>query len=1133
MVNGSMTAAPGEPVTTDSIQAELEKLRAAMAGLEAQRAMLSEAIVGPALAALSQQLSTLEARAAQAAPAVEEERRILTALFSDIVGSTSLAEKLDPEDWRAVVAAVHAMAGRVVQQRGGTVLQYLGDGLLAAFGAEIPSERDPQNAISAALDIQAGIAALQTGQPIQLRIGVHTGLVVVGAIGSEVKREFTAIGDTMNLAARLQSIAPPGGIVISHDTYRHVRGVFDVTTQPPIKVKGKTEPVQTYIVRRARPRPFRTVTRGIAGIETRTVGRDAELARLKAALTSTLQERKVTWAQIVGEPGIGKSRLLGEMMEYLTLQPEELGVMKARASQGDEKQAYALIRRAWFDLFQIAEDERLADAEARWMSKFLALRGASFEEAAHALGLLVGLPFMDSPYIGAMRHDPAQVKGRAIVVSRELLASIRARTHIVILLEDAHWADASSWDYVMQVVLGAEAGPHGLFVLSTARPDWDPPAGLLQYSGYMQVNLTSLPDAACRELVLELLQSVKGAPDHVIQMIVQRSEGVPYYAEEMINLFLDRGIIDQSQSPWRFDSARLDESPLPATLQHLLHTRLSSLPEAERVALQRGAIFGRHFWEGGVAALGARASDRVMGPLQSRGFVLAQLESSLAGESEWSFHHNLLHEVTYESVLKRDRKALHKAAASWLEAQARRAERLDEFTAVLGQHAERACEWIAAADWYLRAGERAQARGAVQEARTFYERALALVPPDDRQRRWRAMLGRSDMAARLGEREEHRTSVTALLELAEGLDDTCQATAHYRHALYLDHQGDYRAALQAYEVALASARRAQDRALCVSVMAMRLICQNRLGELSAAAAAAQEVLACAHEVNEVTRAKALSNLAVYYVESGDLARAAQLHSEQADINHQLGDRGAEANALVNLGYDYVCLGMPAAARPPLEQAIKILQAIGARREIAYARLNLGLAYWRSGESQAARQVLEQVQGELAALGDVFARAAGLSYLGLAHEQSGDVAGAIERFAQAREMFNAIGVQGYAADACAGLARGALAQEDVTTARERAQAVWKHVQQQGAQGMEFPVRAYLTCADAFAALGESKMSCAAVEEGYHELIRRADKISNADWRASFLDNVQEHRALAERWKQLAGQRAGEPFEHIGG
>ena len=1108
---------------SDTIHAELGKLRAALAGLETQRAVLGDAIVEPALASLREKIAALEA---QAAPA--EQRRIVSILFSDIVGSTSLAEKLDPEDWREIVAGVHHVAGNAVQKLGGTILQYLGDGLLAIFGAPTASERDPENAVRAGLSVQQGIGRwkLEGGgeshahASIHLRVGIHTGLVVLGEIGSDARREYTATGDAMNLAARLQSAAPPGGVLISHDTWTYVRGIFDVAAQTPLSVKGKSEPIQTYLVERARPRPFSTVTRGVAGVETGTIGREAELSRLQAACASAMDRGRLVWAQLIGPAGIGKSRLLSEMAQYVALRPEDIGVLKGRAFEGDETQAFGLIRRAWFDRFHIAEDAPLADAETLWVERFLRFRGAGdHEEAAHALGLLVGLPFAGSPHIGAMRDDPAQVKGRAIVVSREFLNALRQRMHVVILLEDLHWADTSSWDYLLQVVLDVAAAQHGLIVLATARPRWTQPRALIEHPAYTPIELSRLPDAACRELVNILLQRVEGVPSQVAERIVERAEGVPYYAEEIVNWFIDRGVIDRTREPWRFDPARLNESPLPPTLQHLLSTRLNALDESERVSLQRGSIFGRSFWEGGLETMGVRESADILRKLQPRNFVEPQHESSLAGDREWSFHHALLRDVAYESILKKERPGLHKAAAEWLEAHARSAGRLDEFAGVLAEHAERAGDAVAAADWHLRAGERAKAQGATREALRFFERALDLVPPEDREGRWRALLGRGDALGLLGESEARRANLEALIDLARQLDDARLAEAHYREGNYWDSRGDYRAALQVFDTAITLARRVGHVKIEALVMAVKSIGQNRLGD-GRAAATAEAALALIPHVDEATAARIMNNVAVYFVESGDLAKAAQLHGEQAAINHRLKDRASEANALSNLGYDYTLLGLYDSARGAQEQALHMDQAIGARREAAYAMLNLGLVCWRLGDDGEAHDVIEQAEGSLADLGDAFGQAAGLSYRALVFEQVGDAASAQDSFQRARDAFAGIGVHAYAHDAAAGLARCALAQGDRDAARRHSDTVWAHLREHGSRGMEFPIRAYLTCADVFEWLGEADRSRAAVEEGYHDLIQRAQKISNIEWGRSFLENVPEHRAIIERRDRIA-------------
>ncbi|MCL5994453.1 MAG: AAA family ATPase [Chloroflexi bacterium] len=1123
---------------TNLAQTELERVRAALAGLEAQRGLLGEAIVEPALAALRRQLADLEAQPGiRHPPTHAEERRIVTILFADVVGSTSLAEQMDPEDWREVIAAVHQMAGQLIQQHDGAVLQYQGDGLLALFGDRASDERDPENAIRAGLAIQAELASrkgslLYNGLPghasIQMRVGIHTGLVVLGDIGSQAKREFTALGDAMNLASRLQSSAPAGGVLISHDTYRHVRGVFDVAAQPPLTVKGKLEPVQSYLVYRAKPRPFRATTRGVAGVETRTIGREAEQQQLQAAVTAAVAGRQVVWAQLVGEAGVGKTRLLGDTADYLELRPEVFRWLRGRAFQGDERQPFSLVRRMWFDRFQIAEDAPIADAEAHWMEQFKAYGASEEDEAAQALGLLVGLSFAGSPspHLRVLREDPAQLKGLAYVVSRDLLAAMRAETPIAVLLEDLHWVDASSWDYLVQVILNdGDAGavsPHGLVVLGTARPEWNPPEVLCKTPGYQEIPLQPLSEDASRILAQALLRHVQGVPKTVVDLIVDRSEGVPYFVEEMVNWFIDRGIIDTHATPWHFVPAHLNEQPLPATLQHLLLTRLGALNDAERAVLQRGSIFGRHFWEGGLEALNVHEGNGVLTRLQPRGFVDQQPDSTLAGDTEWGFHHNLLHQVTYESVLRRERKELHKAAAVWLEQQAQKVGRLDEFVGAIGDHAERAGELAAAADWYLRAGHRARVRGAFVEAQQYYARVSELAPESDLQRRWHALLGQNDVLRMLGDNQAYSVTVGALLDIAQQLDDQHLAEALYRQGYCMDSSGDYRAALRTYEMALALARRTGNRILEATLLALMAISQNRLGEAEIAAGTAQAALACAAQLGEAIAVKALNNVAVYFVEAGDLARALQLHREQAMLNQRLGDRAGEANALANLGYDCVCLGLFEEGSAALEQSIRLSRAIGMRRELAYSQLNLALARWRSGDDRAARQVLEELDNELVAMGDSFARAAGKSYSALVMEQSGDYARAALQFGEAKDRLELLGVRGYAIDALAGIARCEFAQGHWAEARRIAATIWDSLQRHGAAGMEFPIWAYVICADCFERAGEQAYARAAADAGYRELMQRAEKISDSTWCRSFMENVPEHRAIAALWQRLAVQ-----------
>ena len=298
---------------------------------------------------------------------VAPERRIVTILFSDVKGSTALAEDLDPEDVMEIMDGAFDVLIEPVYRCGGTLARLMGDAVLAFFGAPIAHEDDPERAIRAALEITAG--AKRYAQKLEresglkgfdVRVGIHTGLVVVGEVGSDLRVEYTAMGDAINLAARMEQNSPPGGILITHDTYRHVRGVFDVQAQPPLQVKGRSGPVQTYLVQKAKPRSSRVLTRGVEGIETRMVGREAELKRLQDGFLATMEDHELQIVTVLGDAGVGKSRLLHEFNAWAELLPQQFYYFKGRASSEMQNLPYGLLRDVVASRFQIQDSDTAA-----------------------------------------------------------------------------------------------------------------------------------------------------------------------------------------------------------------------------------------------------------------------------------------------------------------------------------------------------------------------------------------------------------------------------------------------------------------------------------------------------------------------------------------------------------------------------------------------------------------------------------------------------------------------------------------------------------------------------------------------------------------------------------------------------
>jgi tetratricopeptide (TPR) repeat protein len=550
---------------------------------------------------------------------------------------------------------------------------------------------------------------------------------------------------------------------------------------------------------------------------------------------------------------------------------------------------------------------------------------------------------------------------------------------------------------------------------------------------------------------------------------------------------------------------------------------LNSLSFTQQEILQRGSIYGRDFWEGGLAALDIQPRDEMIGDLEQRGFINEQSISALVGEREWSFHHALMRDVAYESILKRKRPGLHHAAGAWLEAQAREAGRLDEFAGRIGGHAELAGDTDAAADWYTRAGKRAWSQGAFVEARDFFNRTLELLPSTDQERRWHVLLKRDEVLSSLAENELRNEGISSLLELAREFDDQNRlAQAIYRQGVFLQGLGDLQNALGPLESALGLARETRDQSLEALALAMIALCQTHLGELEMGATAAGEAISLAERLeDDETLARVLNNAAVCFGGSGDIAKAVSLYERQIEVTNRLDYIAGEAVGQGNLGFYYAQMGMFEKSRDNLEEALRLNEALGARRASVYNLLNLALVHWRIGDASTAQQLLDKAYPILLAISETFGLAIRLSYLALSQEKLGGLSDATRSFEESKVALEELGLHAYARDALAGMARCALAQGLNEKALQHASELWGHLEEQGAVGMEFPISAYVTCAEVFNALGERGKSKEAVEAGYRELMTRADKIGDAEWCNRFLTNVPEHRAISEMWDRRAG------------
>ena len=697
------------------------QLRQAIAAQEQLRGMLPDEVVDVAVGALRDQLAAPHRGDEQ-----QPRRRQATVLFADIAGFTAMSERLDAEVIAGLMNELWDDVDSVVVDHGGRLDKHIGDAVMGVWGADIAREDDPERAIRAALRIREAFEAFTARHDVDIgiRIGVNTGRVVVGEVGTT--GEVSVTGDAVNLASRLEHAAPGGEVLISHDTYQHVRGVFDVRALAAMTVKGRSDPVRTYAVDRAKPRTFRLPNRGVEGVQTELIGRDEELQALCDAFSRTVNDRRAAVVTLVGEAGAGKSRLLDEFSNWLDLRPELIRLHTGRAVPDLQLVPRGLLREVITARFGISPDDSAVHVIEKLRGNLAPLSERDADIVAHWLGF----DLASSPSV----RDLATSSEFGAVAENHFVRYLRAVADIapvVMLLEDVHWSDATSLDVVERLV-GRLTHERVLVVCASRqelleqRPDW-------QRWG-RTVRLQALSEADTRAQVSDILRHSHEVPSALVDLIVERAGGNPFHVEELIRILIDDGVIVVDQDgPWSIVAERLEHIEVPATLTGVMQARLDRLAEPERSVLQHASVVGRTFWDRLVRVLLASSQqpDLPVGQLNDllddarrHELVRYNRRSTFAGCAELTFRHALLRDATYETVLLAERRRLHAEVVKWLEAQA--GDRRDEHLGLRAEHLERAGEYARAADLLDRAAERAAATGSLLTAAGTYEHSLRL-----------------------------------------------------------------------------------------------------------------------------------------------------------------------------------------------------------------------------------------------------------------------------------------------------------------------------------------------------------------------------------------------------------------------
>lgn len=709
-------------------------LEQAINAIDSQRPVLGNETADASIAALRKQIHELMAGAGPA----PEARKLVTVLFADLMQFTALTETLDPEDVHALLNACFAPWKAAVHQHNGTVERFIGDGMLALFGYPAATEQDPENALRAALQIRDGMHLLNRGIPsrlgirLSMRIGISTGTVLIGKVGDTEKPAVT--GDAANLASRLQNLAPENGILISHDTYRHVRGLFFVDIQPPVPVKGKEAPVQTYRVRQAKPRSFPIANRQFENRETRMVGRDSEFDTLCLAFRRLICKKSCQTLLITGEAGVGKSRLLYEFDNWAELQPESYRIFKARAFERTQNLPYYLVRDLFAFRFQISDSDSLADIRQKFESGMseLCRESGGWIRQSHFIASLLGYDMSDSPHLDGVIHDPRQLNILARRYIIRFFRTISIQMPVMIQVEDIHWADRESIELLRLITAECRHSP--ILTLCCARPDDSDILAGFNGDGTVRISLSPLSVNQSRLVVTDLLKPVKaGIPDRIMTLITGRAQGNPFYIEELIRMMFEIKGISVTGNEWFLNPDRLSGLHIPSTLFGLIQARLDTLPEEERHALKLAAVIGQTFWDGALFSLDQPSDSipdgnrfqRILSQLQSRALILKHTVSAFQTESQFCFCHALVHEVAYETILIKDRALYHFRAADWLINKS--GPRAAEFSGLIALHLEKADRGIEAAQWYAKAGRQAVRSFSPDTADLYFRKALTAL----------------------------------------------------------------------------------------------------------------------------------------------------------------------------------------------------------------------------------------------------------------------------------------------------------------------------------------------------------------------------------------------------------------------
>ncbi|HYY07212.1 MAG TPA: adenylate/guanylate cyclase domain-containing protein [Actinomycetota bacterium] len=946
--------------------------------------------------------------ATTAAAERDAERRIVTMLFCDVRGSTAMAETLDPEEWTDLMNAAYEQLIAPVYRYEGTVARLMGDAILAFFGAPTAHEDDPQRAVKAGLEIVEGIGPLRArladerGLDLNIRVGINTGPVVVGDVGSELRQEYSAMGDAVNVAARMEQTADPGTVRITEDTYRLVADLFEVEELGEVAVKGKRRPVRSYRVVARLAAPWRV--RATRSLDAPLVGRERELAAVASALED-LETGRGSILLISGEPGMGKSRLVAETnARWSERHPADDRPWDFWACVPyDTMQPYAQYRRLIRERTGTSETDPAEFVRAK-IADFMKVAPPGWEERSERVARAL---------LGVEHDDEERLEGEAFqraAVDLVVGSTVALGPGRLLVFEDLHWCDHASLELVHATAGLVATVP--ILILITFRPDRQAPSWAFRErieddfgDHTIALELAQLTPDQCGRLIDELLP-VEGIVSEVRGRLVGRTEGNPFFVQEVARALIDRGVVERHEAGWRVTGDVADVA-IPDSVQSLITAGLDRLPPEPRRTLQAAAVIGRAF----DVELLRGAVDADPGPdlrvLQERDLI-----RPTAHPGGFVFRHALTQEAAYGTLLKRRRRELHRRVAEVIEATA---DRPEEAAVLLAGHFAEAGDDEATLRYTVVAGDAAARLYANEEAEAQYRTAL-------------------DFAGRVG-------ADTALVR-----------SLYERRGSALELAGRYDDAIANYEEMHAEARAHGDEP-------MELAANTAISLLYATATpkfdpergrrmSEENVVTARRLGDRRAEARALWNIVVANVYGGgDAERAVEAGEASLAIARELADREQLAFTLNDVCRAYMAVGDFATAADRLHEARRLWEQLDNRPMLGDNLATGSAMLMMNGEYAAALDQARLAESVSESVGSAWGRSVATMTVYRVELASGALGAAVESMRRCREFgeqgafaFAEIGTRSDLAWLLAYVGEGAralqLADEALSIARER-------------------------------------------------------------------------------------------------